>query len=143
MKSSSMSAEPPVREPIGSSQKSAVSPEGRRRKMKLVLLLVSIGFSVATFLALDWFRTSAIRRTHQAKLTSGSCWVYDPVRHHALKPNCASTEHWGKDSYEFVTNSLGFRDEKIRDVPLAVPRPEFCCSAARLRRASSRGATAM
>ena len=91
--------------------------------MKLVLLLVSIGFSVATFLALDWFRTSAIRRTHQAKLTSGSCWVYDPVRHHALKPNCASTEHWGKDSYEFVTNSLGFRDEKIRDVPLAVPRP--------------------
>lgn len=32
---------------------------------------------------------------------------------------------WGQDSYQFVTNSLGFRDDKIRDVPLASSKPRI------------------
>ena len=47
------------------------------------------------------------------------------MRHHAFKPNCASVYQWGGDSYEFFTNSLGFRDERIREVPLADARPRI------------------
>jgi hypothetical protein len=47
------------------------------------------------------------------------------VRDHAFRPNCASVYPWGGDSYEFVTNSLGFRDERIRDVPLVDARPRI------------------
>src|SRR3974390_3492689 len=92
--------------------------QSRQGRMKLPLLLASIAFSVAAFLILDWLRTAAIQRAPQATgKPASSCGVRDPVRHHAFKPNCASTFFWGEDSYEFFTNSLGFRDEKIREVP--------------------------
>jgi len=94
--------------------------QSRQGKMKVVLLMVGLVFAAAAFLALDWFRTVAIHR-----MTYNSCKVRDPIRHHALKPNCASVGHWGQDSYEFLTNSLGFRDEKIREVPLADARPRI------------------
>ena len=97
----------------------------RQRVMKLALLLASIAFSAAAFISLDWFRTAAIVRHSKSTLKPSSCRVPDPVRHHAFKPNCASIEHWGGDSYGFVTNSLGFRDEKIREVPVADARPRI------------------
>src|SRR5208283_3538895 len=53
------------------------------------------------------------------------CGVPDKVRQHALKPNCASIVGWGRDTYEFFTNSLGFRDERIKQVPLADARPRI------------------
>src|SRR5208283_3237928 len=34
-------------------------------------------------------------------------------------------EHWGKNSYEFFTNSLGFRDDRIRQVPLTDAKPRI------------------
>ena len=49
----------------------------------------------------------------------------DPVRHHAFKPNCAFTDQWGRNSYPFATNSLGFRDERVREVPLADAQPRI------------------
>ena len=108
------------------SQKGPPSQPGRQqRKMKLALLLVSIVFSLIAFLALDWFRTAAIVRHSKSAVKSGSCRISDPVRHHALKPNCASIERWGRDSYELFTNSLGFRDEEIREVALADARPRI------------------
>ena len=103
---------------------SAQSP-GRQRKLKLALLLVSIAVSLAAFLALDWFRSAAILRRVKAADKQGSCRVSDPVRHHALKPNCSFVERWGHDKYDYFTNSLGFRDEKVRDVPLADARPRI------------------
>ena len=97
----------------------------RQRTMKLVLLLAAIAVSVAVFLTLDWFRSSAIRRASASSARQENCGVPDPVRHHAFKPNCASLYRWGGDSYEFTTNSLGFRDEKVREVPLADARPRI------------------
>ena len=102
---------------------SASRPGGHRTR-KLALLVAAIVFSLAAFLFLDWLRTAAVRRKLQAA-RSDSCRVADRVRHHALRPDCISTEHWGKDSYELVTNSLGFRDERIRQVPLTDPRPRI------------------
>ena len=93
-------------------------------KRKLLLLFMGLVFSVAVFLALDWVRTTAIRRHESAKLGS-CCEVPDSVRHHSLKPNCACVFRWGNDSYEFFTNSLGFRDERTRKVPLADARPRI------------------
>ncbi len=97
---------------------------GRQRVKKLILLLASILFSMVAFLALDWFRSAAIRRSAPSARQK-SCGVPDRVRHHAFKANCASTYRWGGDSYEFATNSLGFRDERIREVPLADTRPRI------------------
>jgi len=111
---------------MGPSQESPVSqPHSQQRKTKLALLLVSIAFSAAAFLTFDWFRSAAIQRDSRLNVKPNSCRILDPVRHHALKPNCASIEHWGSASYEFLTNSLGFRDEKIREVPLADVRPRI------------------
>src|SRR5271167_4664161 len=100
-------------------------PHSQQRKMKLALFLVSLALSAVACLTLDWLLTAAIVRHSKSTVKPSSCRVLDPVRHHALKPNCASIENWGGDSYEFLTNSLGFRDEKIRDVPLADARPRI------------------
>ncbi len=93
--------------------------------MKLALLLGSIACSVAAFLTIDWFRTERIQRTIAAAGKPTICAARDSVRDHALKPNCASIEHWGRNSYEFFTNNLGFRDARIRDVPLADSHPRI------------------
>jgi hypothetical protein len=96
-----------------------------RAPSKLLLLLLSLAFSVFLFLALDWFHTARLHRNHKAGLPPDSCQTLDPVRHHVFKPNCTSSEYWGTDSFKVFTNSLGFRDEKIRDVPLTDPRPRI------------------
>ena len=93
--------------------------------MKLIFLLASIVFSVAVFLTLDWFHTAKIQRNSKSTFNPDPCRVRDPVRHHAFKPNCASTDYWGTEKYKFFTNSLGFRDERIREVPLTDPRPRI------------------
>jgi hypothetical protein len=100
-------------------------PQTRPGPSKLVLLLVSLAFSVVLFLTLDWVHTARVRRVHQAASPPELCRVRDPVRYHALKPNCATTGYWGSDAYNFFTNSLGFRDEKIREVPLTDARPRI------------------
>jgi lysophospholipase L1-like esterase len=42
-----------------------------------------------------------------------------PAYHHALVPRFDGYDSWGDVRYPFVTNSLGFRDARMRDVPLA------------------------
>jgi len=106
---------------INSSEQGSVPAlQQRQRKMKLALLLVGLVFGAALFLTLDWLHTASIQRTPY-----NPCKVRDPVRHHAFKPDCASVERWGADSYEFFTNDLGFRDDRIREVPLADDRPRI------------------
>jgi len=100
------------------------SPRPRQYHGKLILLLVSASFSTAAFLTFDWLRTASIYGfAASGKLVN--CRVSDPVRHHAFKPNCASVERWGGEAYQFFTNSLGFRDQQIRQVPLADQRPRI------------------
>ena len=121
-----MAAEHPATEVIDASRNSPVAqPAGRQRRMKVTLLLASIVFSVAAFLALDWVRTAVIQRRSGTNGGSSPCRMRDPVRHHAFRPKCAATHQWGGNSYEFLTNNLGFRDEKVRDVPLADPKPRI------------------
>ena len=102
---------------------SAAQERARQRRMKLALLLLSIAFSLIAFLALDYFRSQIILRRVKAAAAQAPCRISDPVRHHALKPNCSFIERWGHDKYDYFTNSLGFRDEKVRDIPLTDARP--------------------
>ena len=103
---------------------SVLNSNGRQRKMKLALLLASAIVSVIAFVAFDCIYTAAIRRIHKPTVTA-SCGIRDPVRHHAFRPNCTSNFHWGGSQWEFHTNSLGFRDERVREVPLADSRPRI------------------
>jgi len=93
------------------------TPQWRLKFLAVVLALV---FSAAGFMVLDWFYSARVLRSAGQP---ASCIVADPVRHHAFRPNCESTERWGGHSYEVFTNNLGFRDEKITRVPLTDPRP--------------------
>jgi hypothetical protein len=104
---------------------SELAPKYARRRRLVLQLLPWIGLvlAVAAFLTLDWIRSAAIGRVAAAKLKN--CGVHDPVRHHAFAPNCTATYRWGGDSYQFATNSLGFRDEQVREVPLADSRPRL------------------
>jgi len=94
---------------------------------KLLLLLLSITFCLAGFLALDWFRTNAIRNSVGIPRTGvNDCQIqHDPIRDHSFKPNCSSMVLWGSERYPFFTNNLGLRDEKIRDVAPVVDRPRI------------------
>jgi hypothetical protein len=94
------------------------------RKLNFLLSLVSLAVGVTTFFALDWFHTAMIMKA-AANSGRSSCVVPDAVRHHAFQPNCTAIVHWGRDSYEFFTNSLGLRDEKVRQVPVAVSQPRL------------------
>jgi hypothetical protein len=111
--------------------------QARPRLMKFVLFLVSLAISGAAFITLDYYYSAAILKTtgqNVALQNRGptvsenevrNCNTPDPVLHHAFKPNCAGFKSWGRDSYDIFTNSLGFRDERIRKVPLADARPRL------------------
>jgi hypothetical protein len=94
------------------------------RLVQAALLAVSIGFSAALFLACDWLYTTVIVRKNLSRQME-TCNVLDPVRTHALKASCTGMQRWGKDSYAFLTNDLGFRDNRVRVVPLQDPRPRI------------------
>ena len=104
---------------------SVVSQRSRQRGIKLRLFLLSLLLSAAGFLAFDWLYSAAILHSAVAGNTQGFCFARDPVRHFAFQPNCECTRPWLRDSYKFYTNNLGFRDEKIRDVPPAVFEPRI------------------
>lgn len=109
----------------------------RPRVMKFVLVLGSCAFSAAAFITCDYFYSRVVLKNSRQNTVlqdpgstvsrgdSSRCRTADPVLFYAFKPNCATLKGWGRDSYEFFTNSLGFRDEKIRQIPLADARPRL------------------
>ncbi len=111
---------------INPTQADSISHDPRRqRNVKFKLFLLSLAVSIILFLAFDWLYSAAILRSAVAGNTEGFCFARDPVRHFAFQANCACTRPWLRDSYRFYTNSLGFRDEKIREVPVADFRPRI------------------
>ena len=84
-----------------------------------------MALSLAVFLALDYARTTRIYLAANSDPKLVNCRVFDPVRQHAFRPNCASIDRWGGDAYQFYTNSLGFRDDHIRNIPLNDAKPRI------------------
>lgn len=51
--------------------------------------------------------------------------VTDESFHHGIKPNSQGVDVFGPHSATYYSNSLGLRDEKIRDVPLVADHPRI------------------
>ena len=88
----------------------------RQREMKLVLFLASLVVSVAAFVTFDYFYTATILSSAVSGGPHGLCFTRDSVRGFAFQPNCSCIRPWPGNSYEFNTNSLGFRDQRVREV---------------------------
>lgn len=80
--------------------------------MRAVARLASLLFAIVLFLAADYTYSTFLNYQEDRPRYP------HPVYHHALLPNFDGYELWGEAHYRFVTNSLGFRDALVRDVPL-------------------------
>ncbi len=94
--------------------------------MKFILFVLSAALSVAAFFAFDYYYSLALQGSVVSGGAQGYCFApLDPVRFYALAPNCSCIRLWGKSSYPMFTNNLGFRDDRIRDVPLKDEKPRI------------------
>ena len=100
-----------------------VEDRNRQRRIKLAIFCASIVLSVAGFVAIDYFYSAAVLGSAISGGPHGLCFSRDAVRGFAFQPNCSCIRPWLGNSYEFDTNNLGFRDERVRDVPLTSSRP--------------------
>ena len=104
----------------------ASTPEPKRRlRIKLALFVVSFAVSMAAFVAFDYYYTQVSLPSTAIHNPNGLCFSRDAVRGFAFEPDCSCTRRWLGSSYEFKTNSLGFRDESIREVPATDARPRI------------------
>src|ERR1700733_16149829 len=84
----------------------------RHRRLEIAVALAATAFSAAGFIVLDYaytrytlkgsFQRLAARRARAARQshTVANCRVRDSVMEHAFRPNCATIERWGADTYE-------------------------------------------
>jgi hypothetical protein len=99
----------------------------RQLGKKVLLLLGTVPVCLAMFIALDWVHTAAVHRS-AAQVTGkglGCFTVRDPTRVFALQPDCSCIRAWGGERYPLLTNSLGFRDKTIREIPLNDVKPRI------------------
>jgi alginate O-acetyltransferase complex protein AlgI len=97
----------------------------RQRRVKLALFCAVLVFSVAAFVSADYFYSAAVLGSAVSGGPHGFCFSRDPVRGFAFRPNCSCIRPWLGGSYEFKTDNLGFRDQRMREVPLTDPRPRI------------------
>jgi hypothetical protein len=93
---------------------------------KFLLLLISLLFCAIAFLALDGAYSFLFRKSAEPTPAEiFGCLGRDPLRVLALQPYCSTTRAWGHERYAMNVNSLGMRDEQVRQVPLTDPRPRI------------------
>ena len=122
--------------PSSASKWEANSRKGfKKRELSMVLGAIALG--VAAFVALDFVYSRQVikasihdlelQRTKLARMSParGNCRVKDETVEHAFRPNCATVERWGSETYAMFTNSLALRDESIRNVPRVDSRPRL------------------
>ncbi len=97
----------------------------RQRRIKLALFLCSLLLSVGAFVAIDYGYSKVVLGSAVSGGPQGFCFSRDPVRAFAFQPNCSCIRPWLGSSYEFNTNNLGFRDERVREVPITTSRPRI------------------
>lgn len=98
---------------------------GRTFLIKLALFLSSLVVSVAGFVAIDYFYSKTVLGSVASGGPHGFCFSRDPVRAFGFLPNCSCVRPWLGASYDFKTNSLGFRDQEIRQISPTESRPRI------------------
>jgi len=88
-------------------------PRNRRSRLWTKLL-----FSIILFALLDFLAGTVIFRLAPYSVDNGSYRQASKIYSHDLVPNTAAWAGWGRYYYRMYTNSLGFRDSEVRDVPL-------------------------
>src|SRR5271165_5799121 len=93
---------------------------------KLLLLFLALFFCLIVFFGLDATYSHFSRRSSvPTPAEIFGCLGRDHLRVLALQPNCSCTRAWGRERYQLNVNSMGFRDETVREVPLTDPRPRI------------------
>ena len=95
------------------------------RRRKVLVCLATAAILAAVTLILDYSAAQVCKRycdfifhrEHRLKYR-----VPHQVYHHDLLPNVAVIGKWGKFRYQVYTNSLGFKDKTVREVPLKSDR---------------------
>jgi len=108
------------------SREATVAPPQLSLWKKFVLLLLSLLFCLAIFVGLDTVYSRLSRKSSvPTPAEIFGCLGRDRLRVLALQPNCSCTRAWGRERYTLNVDSQGFRDEKVREVPLTDPRPRI------------------
>lgn len=103
--------------------KTAPADPKRTLRIKVVLFLTSLVVSVAVFVGIDYAYSKVVLGSAVSGGAHGLCFSRDPMRSFAFLPNCSCVRPWLGASYEFKTNSLGFRDAEIRTISATEQRP--------------------
>jgi len=82
----------------------------RRVLINTALVLYCLGL----FLLFDFLYSAVTMGQERERIAR----VADPVYDHGLVPNFDGYDIWGEVRYPLYTNSLGFKDGSVRDVPL-------------------------
>src|SRR5581483_10233058 len=78
----------------------------------LVVLVLIVGLDLAFTRVYEVFRPEFYREHSIFRVKS-------ELYHHGFRPNMSTDfEYWGPLASSYRTNSLGFRDERVREVPL-------------------------
>jgi hypothetical protein len=75
-------------------------------------------FSLLLFVFLDFTAGTLIFQFAPYRIDNRSYRRSSQLYHHDLKPNVAALAGWGSNRYRIYTNSLGFKDAAVRDIPL-------------------------
>lgn len=87
-----------------------------RRSLLLFLLVATLVLDLALTGAYHFFKYGTIHKYADRRALGER----SPVFHHALKPNTEFMyQRWGSLRHSVSTNSLGFRDRSVRNVPLS------------------------
>jgi lysophospholipase L1-like esterase len=79
--------------------------------LRVVRHLALVGYCLAIYAALDLAYSAYL---HDEGTTPR---IFDPVYHHTLVANYDGYNNWGDTRFKVYTNSLGFRDAAVREVP--------------------------
>jgi hypothetical protein len=71
-------------------------------------------YCLLLFLGFDFLYSAFTRGQERERIAR----VADPIFDHGLVPNFDGYDVWGEARYRFFTNSLGFKDGAVREVPL-------------------------
>ena len=92
-----------------------VGKAGRAARSTVLFLIMLLAMDLTLTYFAGWEFVAS--RTGKERLSR----IYSPVYHHGLAPNREIPDaQWGLSRYAFATNSLGFKDRRVREVPLRI-----------------------
>ncbi len=83
--------------------------------MRVIYHFAMAAYCVAIYLALDFAYSGLLHDEGRSPR------IPDAAYHHTLAPNFDGYDNWGDTRFKVYTNSLGFRDAAVRDIPATSP----------------------